>query len=719
MESMAGDMLAGGWRMLEGTGGADSYTFLELYEAMVFMVALWVAGKLVTLVGAPPLVGQILTGVFLGPHLGHFVPKVGAWKLIGEIGLMLLVVEAGIEVDLEMIRLIGLRGAVVAVAGSMVPLAIGFFIGQHFLGLDIKGSFVVGASVSPTSMGIALSVLRSGKLLNSPTGQLIIAAAVLDDIIALILLSELSALEDPTAWNVIKPIFSAIMLLFGFGFIAIYIIPVILNRYVYPHVPARHEDNVALGMLFLLTLGLAPAARASGGSYLLGCFIAGLSFCTSHQVERVWVSQVKRILTWLLRIFFGCTIAFEVPIESFTSLEVVKDAFIILVALVGKMATFIWARPLNRFNALVVASAMSALGEFAFIVVVYAKQEDFVTEDLAASIIMAILITIIIAPICLRLVIQYFARKSHRAVAKARDDTGEDAKGNPPLYYFMQTRCSGSIGLQDRLLRTLIDSGLKIVDIRSFHPRVNDLDVDIIFEAFLCDDGFRLPASRYRAPLPEEEEKIKLRLRALYEDLKKAIRDPQNGAVRVGRWYAGIRSEEDELDTEAAFGLAEKLMQERNQEFDVDVNRMEHDDDMYGLHGFVHRSMSDIDFLRNPRGSSVRTGMSASQRHRHDMVSSPGRASSKFKSIRHKGPNRYSSQYGSWAVSEGMGGSPRGSATSRRSSAAASIGLLQVYEDDDVDSEAEQMEDDDEETSSDGSGSSDIQVEILDSRRDD
>ncbi|GBG30310.1 Hypothetical Protein FCC1311_065292 [Hondaea fermentalgiana] len=626
MEGVVGDSLlnGGGWRLLQQeTCDVDNYTFLDLYKSLVFMVALWVAGKVVTLVGAPPLVGQILTGVLLGPHLAQFVPWVGAWKLVGALGLMLLVVEAGIDVDLEMLRLIGLRGAVVAIMGSMVTLAMGFLVARHILGLDVKGSFVVGASVSPTSMGISLSVLRAGRLLNSPTGQLIIAAAVLDDILALILLSELSALENPTTWNIIKPIFSAVMLLFGFGFLAIYVIPVILSRFIYPRVPERHEENVSLGMLFLLTLGLAPAARASGGSHLLGCFIAGLSFCTSHQVEHVWVSQVKRILSWLLRIFFGCTIAFEVPVRAFASVEVVKNAFIILLALSGKMATFIWARPLTKFNALVVASAMSALGEFAFIVVVFAKQEEFITEDIAASIILTILITILVSPFCLRLIIHYFTRKSRRAAAKARDDTGDDAKGNPPLYYFMQTRCSGSIGLQDRLLRTLIDSGLQIVDIRSFHPRINDLDVDIIYEAFLCDENLRVPASRYRAPLPEEEKKIDLCLRTLHEELSEAIRDPENGAVRVGRWYAGIHSEEDEVDAEAAFGLAGKRMKDRNQEFETNVNRMHHDDDTHGLHGFVHRSMSDIDFFCRPSESSAGTGKaSSSPQHHREMVAS-------------------------------------------------------------------------------------------------
>lgn len=691
------DFLRGDWRYLSGSGeGEDEYSWDQLYASLVFMIALWGIGKLVSFAGAPPLVGQIITGMILGPYLLEFVPKVGAWKMIGELGLMLLVIEAGVEVDLEMLRLIGVRGAIVAVAGSMVPLAIGFFIGDKLMGLDMKGSFVVGASVSPTSMGIALSVLRASKLLNSPTGQLIIAAAVLDDIIALILLSELSALEDPTGWNIVKPILVAFLLLFGFGFVAIYIIPRILNRFVFPRVKPEYEDNLALALLFLLALGLAPAARAAGGSYLLGCFIAGLSFCTSEQVQRVWVSQVKRILTWLLRIFFGCTIAFEIPVSSFANVEVVKHAAMILIALIGKIATFIWARPLTKFNAMVVSTAMSALGEFAFIVVVYAKQEAFVSDDIAASIILTILITIIISPILLRLVIGYFTRKAQRAVDKARNETGEDAKGNPPLYYFVQTRCTGSMGLQDRFLRAIMDSNLEIVDIRSYHPRVNDFDVYIIFEAFLCDHTMRLPASRYRSPNHDEEGAIRQRLRTLYEDVKKALRDPENGNVRVGRWYAGIQSEEDEIGTEAAFGLAEKLLQERNKEFEVSVNRMEQDDDQFGLGGFVHQDMQDIDFLL----SNARSSANLSHIRPHGLRRNRPSASTRPPSHR-----QLSLRVGS-RMGSNFGGSRVNSITQSQVESTASIGLLEVYEHDD--------DDESDSSSDDGSTTQPVRVEILD-----
>mmetsp|Transcript_16213 Transcript_16213/g.31390 ORF Transcript_16213/g.31390 Transcript_16213/m.31390 type:complete len:720 (+) Transcript_16213:549-2708(+) len=601
-------------RLLTGESEDESFTWLELYSSLAFMISLWVVGKLASLVKAPPLVGQIIIGMILGPNLVDFVPKVGAWKLVGEVGLMLLVIEAGLEVDLEMLRLIGLRGALVAVLGSMVPFALGNLIGSQILGLDMKASFVLGASLSPTSMGISLSVLRASKLLNAPTGQLIIAAAVLDDILALVLLSELGALQDPTPWNFIKPVFSALMLLLGFGVLAIFVIPPILNRLVFPNIRREYEESFALGLLLLVAMGLAPAAHASGGSYLLGCFISGVSFCTSEQVKTAWTTQVKRILAWLLRIFFGCSIAFEVPVRSFASAVVVRNAFLFLIALFGKIATCIWARPLNKFNAMVIAAAMCALGEFAFIVVVNARQQGYIEDDLAASIILTILLCILGAPTCLRLIILYFTRKAEEAVSKARDETSEGAQGSPPLYYFVQTRCSGSVGLQDRVLRAILQPNIEIVDIRSFHPRINDCNVEIIYEAFLCDHGMHLPALRYRVPNPDEEDEIRTRLHQIYELVYNALRDPHHGVVRVGRWYAGIRCEDDnEVAVKAAFDLAGKIMEARHEDYDISVTRNGQSDQEYGLGGFVHRQIHDIDFLGNDDKNNSSSSLSGSK----------------------------------------------------------------------------------------------------------
>jgi Kef-type K+ transport system membrane component KefB len=101
--------------------------------------------------------------------------------------LVLLVLEAGIDIDVSTLKLIGTRGLMIAMVGSVLPIAIGIVVAIVIFGTgDIKASIAAGATFGPTSLGIALNILRSGGILNTPVGQLIVSAAVIDDMIALI-----------------------------------------------------------------------------------------------------------------------------------------------------------------------------------------------------------------------------------------------------------------------------------------------------------------------------------------------------------------------------------------------------------------------------------------------------------------------------------------------------------------------------------------------------
>ena len=284
--------------------------FQEVYYLMVYMSALWFVGRLCIKIGMPALVGEIIVGILLGPQLAGFVPYHNALIVIGEIGLVLLVLEAGIDVDIGMLKLIGFRGLIVAIFGSMLPLGMG--IGLAWLnGETIQTSIAIGACFAPTSMGIALNVLRSAKVLNTPVGQLIIAAAVLDDVIALMLLSELEAMKNPTPMNIILPLVVSPVLIIVFGYLGIKWVPRGIKK-VMQHVSPKYQENAILFFLFIATFLLIPGCYYAGSSHLLGAFLAGLMFCTDHTIHKAWKHQIKRILQWMLRVFFSATIGFEV-----------------------------------------------------------------------------------------------------------------------------------------------------------------------------------------------------------------------------------------------------------------------------------------------------------------------------------------------------------------------------------------------------------------------
>ena len=147
------------------------FTFEDTLFLCTTLWVIWLLGKIVGMLGLPELIGQILAGMLMGPHGLELAPKHDALMLIGEVGLLLMVLEAGLEVDLDMLRVVGTRGVLVAFMGSLLPLGLGFGIATAAFGLEPKQALAVGASLAPTSMGISLKVLEEGKVLNTPIGQ--------------------------------------------------------------------------------------------------------------------------------------------------------------------------------------------------------------------------------------------------------------------------------------------------------------------------------------------------------------------------------------------------------------------------------------------------------------------------------------------------------------------------------------------------------------------
>lgn len=320
-------------------GGSVHISYEDLYASIMFFACIYVGGQIAArLLKMPSLVGEIFVGIFLGPNLAAYVPDPVSFVMLGEIGLILLVLEAGIDIDLTMLKLIGTRGFIIAIIGSILPIVIAMAI-AFAVGTDTAGSIAAGASFGPTSLGIAMNILRQGKIVNTPVGQLIVSAAVIDDMIALIILSQLGALAgEASLATILIPIFSALGFLIIGGYIAVFVLPPILDKVFYPRISKEHHGSAGLALMFLLLFAMMPATYYAKSSFLLGAFLSGLVFCRKHEVHVRFVSQFKRLLQWLMRIFFAASIGFQVPIKDFGDAKVIGYGLLFTLALTGKLA---------------------------------------------------------------------------------------------------------------------------------------------------------------------------------------------------------------------------------------------------------------------------------------------------------------------------------------------------------------------------------------------
>merc|ERR1719491_346609 len=119
-------------RILSG-GGEESFgihvDYDDVWWAIVYLAAIWILGFIgEKVLLMPALVGQIFAGIICGPELLDIVPQPEAFVLLGEIGLVLLVVEAGVDIDITTLKLIGARGVAIAIVGSVLPIAFGIAI---------------------------------------------------------------------------------------------------------------------------------------------------------------------------------------------------------------------------------------------------------------------------------------------------------------------------------------------------------------------------------------------------------------------------------------------------------------------------------------------------------------------------------------------------------------------------------------------------------------
>ena len=280
-------------------------------------------------------------------------------------------------------------------------------------GASWKNALVAGCSFGPTSAGIAMNVLSQCNVLQTPVGQLVIAAAIVDDILALVILSQLQVFTKNSSVSLVEivlPIASAILWLIVGGTFALFIFPNLHMKLI--DLLAKCKSNslqssqISLLCLFILLFVLLPATYYTRASYLMGAFLSGLAFCQdSTGLDTLFRRQFKQVMTWLMKIFFASTIGFQVPIRSFTNGKVIKIGFFFTLALLGKFAVGLLTpnfhdkttvrqfRGIHLRDCVLVGLSMMGEAEFAFIVALFGFTEGLVPPDIYSSIVFAILMS--------------------------------------------------------------------------------------------------------------------------------------------------------------------------------------------------------------------------------------------------------------------------------------------------------------------------------------
>ena len=257
--------------------------------------------------------------------------------MIGNFGLLGLMLESGIHLDLAQLQETGTRAVLMAVSGTLLALGsgLGLWYTNHVqvpeatpvfasASAEFSAAMAVGSSFAPSSLGVAAAVLSSGNVLNTPIGQLIVASSVVDDVLGLILLALLNvfAMEDPTLFHYIQPFLASFGFLSVLGYLGVTWIPRAIQHGILPRIHKAHHEKIVFAIMFTMMLLYMPLLNYTGASYLTGAFLAGLSVSQVSGIQESYKKNGQEIMVWLMRMFFSATIGFQIPILQYGSLYV-------------------------------------------------------------------------------------------------------------------------------------------------------------------------------------------------------------------------------------------------------------------------------------------------------------------------------------------------------------------------------------------------------------
>jgi Kef-type K+ transport system membrane component KefB len=411
-----------------------------LLSLVVIYLASKVGGELSNRVGLPPVLGELVGGVVVGVSVLHFLvfPEGGTdssssliisflqstaglspqaadgvfaaqsevISVLAELGVIILLFEIGLESNLKDLMAVGPQAFVVAVVGVVTPFAAGTIGLMTLFGIGAVPAIFAGAALTATSIGITSKVLSELGRLNSREGQIILGAAIIDDVLGIIVLAVVASLAKDGEVDVNKVIYliiSATAFLLG----AI-LLGNVFNKTFVAIVDQLKTRGELVIPAFIFAFVMAYLAAAIQLEAILGAFAAGLVLEETDKRKELQ-KQVVPIADMLVPIFF-------VTVGAKTDLGVLNPAipsnqeglmmaaFLIVVAIIGKVVTGLSVFGQPGINRLAIGVGMIPRGEVGLVFAGVGAASGALSKPLGAAIIMMVILTTFLAPPLLRFV---------------------------------------------------------------------------------------------------------------------------------------------------------------------------------------------------------------------------------------------------------------------------------------------------------------------------
>jgi Kef-type K+ transport system membrane component KefB len=394
---------------MEATAAASTAEHAQhlLLSLFVMIAAAKLLAELFERLHQPAVVGEIIAGILIGPYVLNWVQPSEITHTLAEIGVILLLFSVGLETKPAAIIKVGKTATIVAVLGVVLPFVGGWGLMELWGSTNIESLFV-GTAMVATSVGITARVLSAMGLLDEKASRIILGAAVIDDILGLLVLAVVASMAEGSTDFIKIGITAGVSLAFVGG-VALLLAPMVTR-----HVPRLGADvrigHAAFIGSMVLCLGLAVAASYVGVAAIIGAFLAGMAIAEVSEKNHQLHSEIRGVTEFMVP-FFLVNIGMQLNLNVFADMQVLMLSLLVTaIAVVTKLVGCgIGAWSLGLRGAAQVGMGMVPRGEVGIVVAQIGLGMGVISDSLFGVVLFMAVATTLIAPPFLK---PLFATKS-------------------------------------------------------------------------------------------------------------------------------------------------------------------------------------------------------------------------------------------------------------------------------------------------------------------
>ncbi len=376
-----------------------------LRDLVIIIVSAKFFGLIARRLHAPQVAGEIIAGLLIGPTLLDLVNPSDFLSGMAEIGVILLMFSAGLETDIDKLKKSGVKATILACTGVGVPLVLGTLLYMAFYGFAAPGStefikaLFIGTILTATSVSITVQVLKELGKISTEVGTTIMSAAIIDDVIGIVVLTAVLGLKDPNA-NL------AVVCLKTVAFFALSVVVGIIIFKIMSKAEAKwpHTRRIPIMGLALAFAMSYIADKYFGVADITGAYVAGIILSSLDNSE--YIDRKMDINSYMLfgPVFFA-SVGLQTNLRSVDMTILAFSAAFVVVGLLGKvLGCGIVAKCLkyNTSDSLKIGVGMMTRGEVALIVAQRGLKAEIVDSRYFTAVILLIILSSILTPILLK-----------------------------------------------------------------------------------------------------------------------------------------------------------------------------------------------------------------------------------------------------------------------------------------------------------------------------